>query len=125
MVSLPLFVVDERIGAAFRRYAERLFLRCLPGASTVGMDRRPVVRAQQPFREVCGGRVRAGITHRLMPTTPFSNLLILAEMVEWPDLWPRLFNNLGYLVAFAVSIVFNFMLLLMSLSKSRRTFHKK
>ncbi|KAH7723236.1 hypothetical protein AAVH_09253 [Aphelenchoides avenae] len=53
------------------------------------------------------------------------NLLILAEMVEWPDLWPRLFNNLGYLVAFAVSIVFNFMLLLMSLSKSRRTFHKK
>lgn len=60
-----------------------------------------------------------------MVQVTFRNLLILAEMVEWVDLWPRLLSNLDYLVAFSVSIVLNFMLLLMSLSKSRRTFHKK
>uniref|UniRef100_A0A914DQU6 Uncharacterized protein n=1 Tax=Acrobeloides nanus TaxID=290746 RepID=A0A914DQU6_9BILA len=53
------------------------------------------------------------------------NFLVLAETAEWADLWPRLISNLGFILLFIFSILFNFALLLISLSKSKQTYLKK
>uniref|UniRef100_A0A915D9D2 G-protein coupled receptors family 1 profile domain-containing protein n=1 Tax=Ditylenchus dipsaci TaxID=166011 RepID=A0A915D9D2_9BILA len=53
------------------------------------------------------------------------NILILAEMARWEDIQPRLMKNLGWMLMFVLSIVLNFILLLISLSKARQLYHKK
>ncbi|KAI1730359.1 hypothetical protein Ddc_03049 [Ditylenchus destructor] len=53
------------------------------------------------------------------------NLLILAEMVQWEDIQPRLMSNFGWILIFFFSILLNFVLLIISLSKGRKTYNKK
>lgn len=58
-------------------------------------------------------------------TTIFRDLLILRELAEWDDVEPRLMQNLVPVVVFCLSILFNFVLMLMSFTKKRRSFHYK
>lgn len=55
----------------------------------------------------------------------FRDLLILRELAEWNDIEPRLVRNLLTVIVFCIAIVFNFILMLMSFTKKRRSFHYK
>jgi hypothetical protein len=46
------------------------------------------------------------------------DLLILREIAAWEDIEPRLMENIGLVCIFCAAIAFNFVLLLMSFSKS-------
>jgi hypothetical protein len=52
-------------------------------------------------------------------------LLITAEITQWNDLWPRLFENLGFLLIYFVSIILSFILFFISLSRAKRSDHRK
>ncbi|KAI6191270.1 hypothetical protein M3Y97_00210300 [Aphelenchoides bicaudatus] len=53
------------------------------------------------------------------------DLLILRELAEWNDVKPRFIRNILPIVAFSLAILFNFVLMMMSFTKKRRSFHYK
>ena len=55
----------------------------------------------------------------------FSDLLILRELADWNDIKPRLVRNSVPIIVFCLAIMFNFVLMLMSFKKKRRSFHYK
>ena len=58
-------------------------------------------------------------------TLGFRELLIIAEVAQWADFWPRFFENLGYLLIYLVSIILNFVLFFLSLTRAKRSDHRK